>query len=221
MRIHTILIVLMVAGVVAADLAAAQGWGPWVGEIVYSDVEASLVIVPDGTGPAMSEAWNYGGIDCDASIRVELVDGMNDPIMLFPREDIWLEFESGVGTVTSCFPEGDLPSGGVFTADAMSDADGWTEFTLPRRGGGWSDGVLRIYINGALAEYLDWIPVPSIPLRMNSPDINGDLRVDLTDVAFFVQGFSSYHYRCDLYWDGQINLSDLAFFVPHLGVVCD
>jgi hypothetical protein len=57
---------------------------------------------------------------------------------------------------------------------------------------------------------------------MNSPDVNGDLEVDLSDIAMFAQiGFDTYDYRVDFCWDGEIDLCDVVQFVAHLGAGCE
>jgi hypothetical protein len=50
-------------------------------------------------------------------------------------------------------------------------------------------------------------------LLVNSPDLNGDLAVDLADVALFAQDyFGPYNYRSDLCWDGRVGaLNDLTY----------
>ena len=58
-------------------------------------------------------------------------------------------------------------------------------------------------------------------LTANSPDLTGNLVVDIADVAKFTQlWFSGYDYRIDFYWDGIINIADVALFVQGLGSAC-
>jgi hypothetical protein len=89
-----------------------------------------------------------------------------------------------------------------------TDADGMTAVALPLRGGG----------HGTAAD--SELSAPDVTceltldggLMFNSPDLNGDLAVDLTDVALFAQDyFGPYNYRSDLYWDGQVGLNDLVY----------
>lgn len=68
-----------------------------------------------------------------------------------------------------------------------------------------------------------WSPLSSTPLSIsyNSPDINGDLRVDLSDVTFFAHDyFGVYDYRSDFNYDGVVNLTDVSMFAPELGAAC-
>ena len=89
-----------------------------------------------------------------------------------------------------------------------TDADGMTAVALPLRGGG----------HGTAAD--SELSAPDVTceltldggLMFNSPDLNGDLAVDLTDVALFAQDyFGPYNYRSDLYWDGRVGLNDLVY----------
>ena len=55
----------------------------------------------------------------------------------------------------------------------------------------------------------------------NSPDINGDLAVNLSDVVLFSQDrYGDYNYRSDFNFDGVVNLSDQIILVGALGVGC-
>ena len=208
--------------VVLISPTLATDWGPYVGDAEFESIEASVLVTPAGVGPGLDEVHGSGGFALDATIRIQVVDGNGQPIAGYPGEDIWLGFAVPGGTARGCRPDGGVP-GGVFLADADTDADGWTEFRLPLRGGGWSEGPATLYLGGSPAHQGPWFPMGHIPLRMNSPDINGDLRVDLADVALFAQDFYSgtAPYRSDFFWDGQLDLADVVRFVPHLGEVCE
>jgi hypothetical protein len=55
---------------------------------------------------------------------------------------------------------------------------------------------------------------------MNSCDINGDLMINLVDVAFFTVDIGTATYRSDFNWDGSVNLSDVARFTTCIGASC-
>ncbi len=113
-----------------------------------------------------------------------------------------------------------LPAG-AFPADVDTDADGWTEWARPLRGGGWSEGPALIYVEGFPAQYDNWYSVESLPVRLLSPDIDGDLKVNLTDLVYFASDyFGAYTYRSDLSWDGCYSLSDIVRLVPAIGATC-
>lgn len=70
-----------------------------------------------------------------------------------------------------------------------------------------------------------WAPSEcgSIPLEIyfNSPDINGDLVVDLLDQSLFAQDFFGlYNYRSDFNFDGKIDLFDLGVLSQAIGGQC-
>jgi hypothetical protein len=66
------------------------------------------------------------------------------------------------------------------------------------------------------------VPMPlSLDIAINSPDINGDLQVNLSDVVAFTQDyFGAYNYRSDFFWDGVLNLSDVARMAQGMGAIC-
>jgi hypothetical protein len=71
-----------------------------------------------------------------------------------------------------------------------------------------------------------WAPEPDygtveVDLYINSPDINGDLVVNLTDYTLFSVDYNgSYNYRSDFNFDGYVNMGDLTILAGALGVDC-
>ena len=61
-----------------------------------------------------------------------------------------------------------------------------------------------------------------MPLSVNSPDINGDLVVDLVDLGMFAGDYNnaSYDFRSDLTGDGIENLADIGEFAMYNGDEC-
>ena len=60
-----------------------------------------------------------------------------------------------------------------------------------------------------------------VDLGFNSPDINGDLLVNLTDVQTFTADYyGGYLFRSDFHRDGIVNLSDLAPLAYAIGAAC-
>jgi hypothetical protein len=164
----------------------------------------SVVVCPDGDGDRLDEAQAGGGSLIDATITLTLLDGSMDPIYLFPFEDLWLD-ANGL----------ELCAGGS-VADASTDINGQTTWTRPLHAGGCSgDSSTRVYINGSA------LIQPPFAILFNSPDLTGDLLVNLSDVAAFVERyFGAYDHCADLYWDGTLNLSDIAAFAEHWGHAC-
>jgi len=167
---------------------------------------ASLLVVPDGSGNRFTEAHDEQGNVVDATITLFLRDGAAVPIANYPFEDLWLE--SIDGGLVFCI--------GGTTADANTDAQGVTQWVDPLFAGGFSHGPVLVIISGsALGSN------PGLPLRFNSPDVNGDLRVNLQDISILaVDFFTNYNFRCDLNGDSYLNLQDLSIFAEHFGVQC-
>jgi len=197
---------------------------PFVGAIDQSIFDSATILVhPDGSGPPLSEARSHQGT-VDATIRVMLVDLYFYPIPLFPSEDLWIQFEVGEGTATGCIQYQGF-EGGVFLADQATDIDGWTEFALPLRGGGWSNQSVTVYLNGSPAMDPYQSVFPPLPLGMVSPDITGDLVVNLSDIAIFTQDLHHHsnlaHPRSDFNNDTVVNLVDITLMVQAAGTACD
>ena len=184
------------------------GWGPY-GEydMAYQGPETlTLFVVPDGSGDSFDQARLPNGSTEDATITVLIVDFNWVPIANFPAEDIWLESEDS----------GLIPCIGGSIADANTDADGRTQWRNPLLGGGHSQALTVVLVNGALLELTS-----GVRLSLNSPDLNGDRSVNLTDVQLFtVDFYSGENFRSDFYRDGIVNLSDLAMLAPAVGAAC-
>jgi hypothetical protein len=102
-------------------------------------------------------------------------------------------------------------------ADHDSDANGQTHFVLPLCAGGCSDDFsTTIYVEGSA---LSQPPLPH--LQYNSPDMDGNLLINLADVVTFADVlFGAYDYCADFLWDGAVNLSDVVTLATHRGHVC-
>lgn len=177
--------------------------------VCATDEPVSLPLRPDGNGRPFTSAYMWYGIEVDATITVYCVDFNMDPIPDYPAEEIWLEWYGG--EVVFCL--------GANLADGPTDANGMTTFTGSPQAGGAGDTEgghgLQIVMSGA--------PLWQLPfdISANSPDLTGDLLVNISDAAVFTQVyFGAYDYRADFYWDGIINIADLAIFVMALGSEC-
>lgn len=166
----------------------------------------TLLVVPDGNGNPFTEARIEDGTVVDATITLTILDPMDVPIAHYPFEDCWLESMDG----------GLVPCIGGTTADYNTDFNGMTEWVNPPYAAGYSEAPVLVLING---DALD--TNPGLPLNFNSPDINGDGIVNLTDVAILSDAyFSGYQFRCDLNGDGLLNLSDVPIFATHFTAQC-
>jgi len=174
---------------------------------------AVLLNAPNGNGNAFTLARQDigGGIYAvvDATISVVVNDATPAAIFNYPFEDIWLE--SVDGGMAAC-------TGGA-TADASTDILGMTQFQTALQAGGWSLANTRVLINGnAIAT--------TVAIGHNSPDIDGNGAVNLTDVQIFASDLyayllqSIYNFRSDFYYDGKVNLTDLQKLAEHIGASC-
>lgn len=119
---------------------------------------------------------------------------------------MWLETVGG-GFV-SC-------SGGTI-ADVNTDATGTTRWRFPLRAGGHSNGACVVVINGSTVPGM-----PALDLRFNSPDLNGDGNVNLTDVPLFSAAFNGTPtFAADLHADGSVNLADVPVLARSIGARC-
>ncbi len=162
---------------------------------------------PDGYGSRFDQARVISEGVVDATIHVRLLNGWGTPFTNFPREDMWLE---------SLDPHFVLCPGGSI-ADTSTDQNGESTWVLPLRGGGFSEDLTQVYVMGwALAS------TSGLNVHFNSPDINGDLDVDLSDVVLLAEDLYGgvYRFRSDLWYDSYINLSDIATFVEGFGAEC-
>jgi hypothetical protein len=166
----------------------------------------SLLVVPDGNGRPFTEAHDEDGNLVDATITLYMLDVDENPIASFPFEDLWLEsMDSGL---VFC-------NGGT-TADHNTDPNGQTEWVNPLFAGGHSPGPVLVLINGAALD-----TNPGLPLKFNSPDITGDLVVNLYDLQVFSEDyFSDYQFRCDFFGDGALNLVDVVVFAQNYLAQC-
>lgn len=173
-----------------------------------------LLVVPDGSGSTFTESRLFGGQQIDAMIQFRLVDNLGNPIPFYPHEDVWLNFRNG--TSAAC--------GGWlgFTADADANADGMMQFAQSPRGGGSSIDPVYLIIGGAPAYSLDHSTLGPFTILVNSPDIDGSLQVNLTDVTISAQDLTTGGvFRSDFNWDGAVNLTDVTMFARHFEATCE
>jgi len=178
----------------------------------------TICVVPDGSGAPLTEAFD-GTYVQDGTIGIYVGTDYCDPVPGFPPEDIWLipEGEHWV----SC---GGTPNWSRLGPDGPTGPDGFTQFSEPLRAGGWTEGPIWVYLNGEAAFDVCGFGDPFVPVQMrfNSPDINGDLRVSVADVALFAEDYyGEYHFRSDFYADTVLSLADVAILAAAMGAECD
>lgn len=153
-------------------------------------------IQPDGGGPTLESL----GLTVTLTIR----DALNQLIVGFPYQDIWLGDNAGGTEITLC-------SGGSY-ADANTDENGTTTISGAISGGGWTTSGLQVYAAG-----LPFGSAP-LPITVTSPDLDGNLIVEFNDLSMVPGGFAQlylaggYDLRVDLNCDGAVNLADVTRF---------
>jgi len=203
---------IMVVGVASMAWAGVPDLNLSTAAIPAGADGALVFSIPDQTGEPFTNAFLPGGAAGDATIAVTLVDTNGDPIFQYPFEDLWLE--SSLGGLVYC-------SGGT-VADASTDENGETTFSNPIAGGSYTDPgseLTEVMVAGAA------IAGGGVDVQFNSPDISGDLVVNLTDIVNFTSllgGDFSQHpeYAGDFNNDGVINLSDIVRFTSGIGAAC-
>jgi hypothetical protein len=195
---------LAVAGSMVLGLGTAQAGVPNGGTSEASAAgTGTILIVPDASGD------NLGARGLTITVTVR--DVSNNVIAGFPFQDVTLS-SAIAGELAIC-------QGGA-SADANTDVNGQTTFSGNIAGGGSTEGGLQVFLNE--------VPVTGnggsvLAINANSPDINGDLTVDVVDVGFFAQGFGgdpALAFAVDLISDGNINIADVGQFAVGLGTVC-
>lgn len=180
----------------------------------------SLFTIPNGTGHSFAQA-----VACPAPgspavtpivINVEMLDVTGAPAAPpVPATDLWLV--TAAGGMAPC------PNGKMTTADAPTNALGRTTFTQPLHAGGASsypgEPMHVLYVDPAGTI---WVIGPILFVYVNSPDIDGNGIVNLSDLVHFatdIQG-GVYVYRSDFHFDLILNLTDIILFATAVGASC-
>ena len=181
----------------------------------------SLLSRPDGTGRPLTQAQAWDGIPgsspvlADATITVRLVDGASAPVVGFPAE--------GIRVVSQAGGWAECPSNRL-TADAPTDANGLTTISGALFAGGHSatGELMQVVVDDPTVTTTTYPNgLAGLEIFVNSPDINRDLDVNLSDVGAFAAAFAGvYDYAADYIWNGQLNLSDVGQLAAALGATC-
>ncbi len=166
--------------------------------------QVSIFSIPDGTGDPLNNAFVFGGGRTNATVTLTVVDDAMTPIFNYPAEDMWIE--SDTPDIVLCL-DGSI-------ADANTDVNGQTTFSQALKAG-LNGAGLKVIINS------DPLTQEPLDFLFNSPDMSGDLVVNLTDIVLFADiYFTAYGYAADFYWDGVVNLSDIVLLAQGIGASC-
>lgn len=209
--VFTITLILCGASIAAAgivDLQESTAAAATAGSL-------SLFCLPSGLGSPFADGYVYGGTggagsvvvaaDCTVTLTLRDTDGVAIPN--FPFEDVWMEWADE----TNLF----VCVGGT-TCDANSDEFGVTTWDNGLQIGGWSDSLASVMVNG------DALTSGTIPLSINSADLNVDGIVNLVDVGRFSTAFSAavVDYAADFACDGRMLVSDVSKMAQGVGAGC-
>jgi hypothetical protein len=151
-----------------------------------------------------------------ATITVTVLDCGEIGIPGIPATDIWL---------MGCHSPGLVLCGGgdAINADSATNANGKTTISGWLSAGGCDSIGVYVLVQGVVIEDATCNP-DCLPIITVSPDINGDLVVDLIDLSEFSKSYTSpphqYLYCKDYNCDGVIDLIDFALFSQHYLHVC-
>jgi len=207
------LLVCSIVGMASLAVAGIPDLSRSTAVTAYPGGTVSVETLPSGDGRPLNAARTSNGTAgntaiVNATITLTVKDGNGDPIYLYPSEDLWLQTTSG--GLKLC------PGGSV--ADFSTDINGQTTFSHAIYGGGHSEGEQTVVvINGSA------LVGSNLNIQWNSPDISGDLKVDLTDTVTYASDAlhpTPYHYRSDMLFDSQINLSDTVLYAQGIGKIC-
>jgi len=175
--------------------------------VVPPDPPCPLFVCPQGdTDSFQDQGW---------WIFICVIDDLGDPVADVPATDFWLIDCDPINDVSLC--GGSASSG----ADANTDATGMTEMRLGTlTGGGCADGMALVVGGFVVLDSLTNCTTEfCCPISVRSPDITGDLQVNLVDLSNFAAGFPPQPYSAcaDLNVDGAVGLQDLSRFAFHFG----
>jgi len=151
----------------------------------------------------------------------------NAVVLMCPKGDT--ENLSELGVIVTLPFGAPVPEGSIYAMEACGniafcvppqvdgppDSSGTATFSGALIGGGQTDKWL--WASGMMPE--PPCIVVEINVRLVSPDINGDLKVNLLDFALFAMAWppAAYDYRFDFNGDSMIGLVDLALMAGHFG----
>jgi hypothetical protein len=167
-----------------------------------------VMVCPAGDGDQMS--------DQGATISITIVDGSSVAIEGIPATDFY---------VIDCDPVNDMTlCGGASSsnATAATDVNGQTTMEGDIAAGGCADGV-AVVVQGFVIQDSPACTVPTcLSILIRSPDMNGDLVVNLADFSAFGLAYppNAYNKCADFNCDASVNLQDFSTFGLHYQHSC-
>jgi hypothetical protein len=190
------LLSLAVIGSMLLMAGAASAGIPDEVQSTASSAGGTVMITPSGAGGTLAAAG--------ATVTVTLLDASMLPVPNYPFQDIWLD-DTGDFSIALC-------QGGS-TADANTNASGVTTIGGVISGGGFTQ-TTQVWVAGTP------LSGAALTVALNSPDINGDLAVDIVDFGTFGTDFGTTLFRSDFVFDGSVDIADFGTFGVSFGQVC-
>lgn len=152
-------------------------------------------------------------LDQGFSITIDCRDSQGFPIVGIPATDVWLIGE----------PEVTLCGGSASSnADGPSDVNGVMTMSQGTVSAGGCSETFVVVLQGWIIYPGDCSGPNTLPITWRSPDLDGNLAVDLLDFAAFQSSYPPQPYEtcADLDSDGVVNIRDFARFGLHYGHAC-
>ena len=194
------LLIPVAAAACPADLSTLTHDGP-----------VTITVCPGGDGESLA--------DVGSVVTVTVVDPAGVPVADLPIADMVLSEPWWGPDAVLHYCETSARAG--FAADAPTDASGVATFSGTLAAGGWSDlGLTAKLWCGDFTVVAETLG-PPLQIRINSPDLNGDGRVNLNDFGIFGEAYASTTWICDFTHDGLVSLADFAAFGSHYAHACE
>jgi hypothetical protein len=111
--------------------------------------------------------------------------------------------------------------GGSANADSASNSSGQTTMSGAIAAGGCDSGLQVVVQGVVLADPTDWSIPLCLPIIVHSPDISGDLLVDIVDFVLFTAAFTGTYNPCaDYDCNALIDIVDFVLFTAHFNHLC-
>jgi len=166
------------------------------------------MICPQGDGTRFDQIG--------AVIRVVVKDPTGRPVSGILAADFWLE--GCTGQLTLC------GGAGAIDADSANNAEGRTTISGSLASGGCDIGLLVIVQGTVVRDPQDCTRYLCLPYDVKSPDISGDLIVDIIDLSLFANGYTSppkpYQWCYDFNCDALVDIIDFSIFAQHYLHAC-
>jgi hypothetical protein len=186
--------------------------GSAVAQVAPVDVDNDLQNLPSLVlliAPEQPARVYAGGVAQSTAIEVSVIE--------YAAGEMWwcLDREGGLSGVThlslACEQPGAVLVGAPYAMLVPSNAQGVGRFDVAnlRGGGHTATGEMRFLVPDRASCW------GSFTGRIASPDLTGDLALDLADLTLFARDYSTYNPRSDFDGDGVVNLSDLFMFATY------